>query len=366
MGVFQRNGAWYIRYRIPGTNKKKWERVGPSKRQAEILWAKRKLERLNPQPTPTAKPPLLHPLLDRYTEHIQTIRAQSSLAGLRWIITKLRLLPNCRADNLSLDTVHKWVYTLYSANLHAGTIHNCWTELVRLYSLATKEWGLFAHNPLFGAKFPLKVHNERTRFLNPSEVTRFLETLPWPWSGFARVAIYTGLRKTEIYRLTWADVNFELHTLQVRHGKGDKFRTVPLVAPLEAYLRALPRHSDYLFTSQRRDGYHAANRRGWKQTLETLGIEDFRFHDLRHTTATLLRMAGVDLQTIGEILGHSNLKHTQRYAHLPQKSRHKALEKLVTSITNSDSQLPQQLPKPTAPNERQPGRKKGKHPGNVA
>jgi integrase len=348
MGVFARNGAYYIRYRVPGTNKKKWEKVGQNKRQAELLLAERKVAGAKGLLRPvTAKPMTTHELFTRYKEHVLATRAPSSLRGLLWILSKLYALPDIRAAQLTIDTVHKWLYAMREGprGLQPGTLANIATELCRAYSLAYREWGLLPVNPLAGFKLPWPVKNERTRFLTAEQIPQVLAALPWPWSGMARVAVFSGLRKAEVLALKWEDVNFAHGYLQVRHGKGDKFRMVPLVASLAAWLQTLPRLSPWVFTSPKTRGrYQTGNMPPWKETLETVGITDFHFHDLRHTTATLLRINGVSLQTIGEILGHSNLRFTARYAHLPQAYRQQAMEDLAQAITKSEIQLPPSYP----------------------
>lgn len=346
MGVFLRNGAWYIRYRLPGTNKKKWQKIGPNKRQAELAYAQVRIAKAKGAlgRTLNTKPIKLHALLDRYEKHAMVTRAPSSLRGLRWILRKLKTLPDGPANALSRDTLHQWLYSQREAGLHAGTIANLYTELLRAYNLATNDWQLLAANPLNGSRFPWQIKNQRTRFLTPEQVEQALAALRWPWSGMARVAVYTGLRKAEVYNLKWDDIDLERGYLQVRHGKGDKFRMVPLIPSLKAWLQSLPRFSPWLFTSPKGNGpYRSGTLHGWKEALEEAGITDFRFHDLRHTTATLLRMSGVDLQTIGEILGHSNLRFTQRYAHLPEANRIAAMGRLE-QITKGEAQLPTQLP----------------------
>jgi integrase len=124
------------------------------------------------------------------------------------------------------------------------------------------------------------------------------------------IAAYSGLRSAEILALQPADVRGGL--IRVRKGKGGKARIVPVVLLLRPWLRMLPigLHPSTLS--------HAVSR----------AMPGVRFHDLRHSCASLLLAAGVDLYTISKILGHSTIQVTQRYSHLETKALKKAMRKI--------------------------------------
>lgn len=134
------------------------------------------------------------------------------------------------------------------------------------------------------------------------------------------IALTTGMRMAEVFGLTWSDVRYDEGLIAVRSKlKGGKNRYVPMPPELATELRRYPRTigEERLFPPK-------AGAKGERQRVEgsfatilkLAGIQDFRFHDLRHTFASWYMMNGGDLYELAKILGHSNLKMTERYAKL--------------------------------------------------
>ena len=153
------------------------------------------------------------------------------------------------------------------------------------------------------------------------------------------VALNTGLRKGELFNLRWTDVDLVGAQLTVR-GEGAKSgqtRHVPLNAEaLEtADTSGAPADSTtldgYVFPGRvdSNDGRLDDVKKAWVPIVKAAKLDAFRFHDLRHTFASKLVMAGVDLNTVRELLGHSDLKMTLRYAHLAPEHKAAAVAKLV-------------------------------------
>ena len=141
------------------------------------------------------------------------------------------------------------------------------------------------------------------------------------------LSLNTGVRRGELFHLTWADIDLANGNLTV-HGfkaKSGTTRHIPLndeaIWVLREWKRGDPGTDDVIFPGKNAD--HLNNvRRSWLAILEIAGIKRFRWHDLRHSFASQLVMAGVDLNTVRELLGHSDYKMTLRYAHLAPE--HKA------------------------------------------
>ena len=144
------------------------------------------------------------------------------------------------------------------------------------------------------------------------------------------LALNTGLRRGELTQLTWADIDLAGKTLTVRAGyaKSGKARHVPLNAESIAVLKRWrgqrkPKPADRLFAV-------ASIATSWAGLMNSAGIDGFRFHDCRHTFASKLVMAGVDLNTVRELLGHGDIKMTLRYAHLAPERLAEAVARLAT------------------------------------
>lgn len=169
------------------------------------------------------------------------------------------------------------------------------------------------------------------RFLSRKEYRAVTERADRDLADLIRTAVNTGLRRGELFRLTWAQVDLETGTLSVLETKSGWPRTVPLNAECSAVLGAIPRaiNSPRVFAWWARMKTGERGIRGRFQTaLRRAGVEGFRFHDLRHTFASWAVMGGVDLRTVAKWLGHRSLDLVMRYSHLAQSHEREMIERL--------------------------------------
>lgn len=170
----------------------------------------------------------------------------------------------------------------------------------------------------------------RKRYLKKDERDRFIEEMRKHGPYFGAVALfmfYTGARIGEALKLRWRDVDMAMEQATVSSKKGrykrEKSRPLPLVAEVIEELAKLPRRNEWVFSMVRSGPLtYCAVQKKWKLCCESLGVEDFRPHDARHTFASLLGQTGeADLQDIQELLGHESIQMTLRYKHtLPAKT----------------------------------------------
>jgi integrase len=135
------------------------------------------------------------------------------------------------------------------------------------------------------------------------------------------LALATGARKMELLQLTWSDVDLPRARIILQHTKGRERRALPLTGlALEAVQQlAKVRRIDTPLLFPRADGRGPVGlRAAWATALQDAAIEDFRFHDLRHSAASYLAMTGASVAEIAAILGHKTLAMVQRYAHLSE------------------------------------------------
>ena len=145
-------------------------------------------------------------------------------------------------------------------------------------------------------------------------------------------AMNTGSRRGEIFNLRWNSIDWDNRSAQLLAGgtKSNKTRHLPLNDEVIELLRDWQmrtggRDIDYVFPG--RNGERLQDiKTAWSTVLTMAEIEDFRFHDLRHHAASLMIQAGISLHQVGEILGHSGLEMTKRYAHLAPSQRLAAVE----------------------------------------
>jgi integrase len=147
------------------------------------------------------------------------------------------------------------------------------------------------------------------------------------------LSINTGLRQGEVFSLRWENVNFErsLLTIEGAYAKSGKTRHIPLNSEVKYVLESWHKQSnksDLVFPSINGQPFNTV-KTSWKGIRNAAKLKNFRWHDMRHHFASRLVMAGVDLNTVRELLGHSDLAMTLRYAHLAPEHKASAVEKLV-------------------------------------
>jgi integrase len=182
------------------------------------------------------------------------------------------------------------------------------------------EWGMLEASPFKkGKRLMFKENNQRKRFLSEVEVEALLGACTSHLRPIVETAIHTGMRRGELLGLRWE---------QIRHGfiyltetKSNKARQIHINDRLAQVLKELRQSnqlkSEFVFCDgQGRRLYEV--KRSFASACRRAGLEDLRFHDLRHTFASHLVMAGVSLKAVQDLLGHADLKMTMRYAHLSQ------------------------------------------------
>lgn len=181
------------------------------------------------------------------------------------------------------------------------------------------EWEMLDVNPFKrGRSLMFQEKREHIRFLTSEEASRLLEECK-TIRPIIQAAILTGMRLNEILTLQWDQVyNGQIH-IKAQDAKSKKAREIAINDALGALLAELEEingdRSPYVFIQK--DGRRFLSvRTAFLNACKRAGIENFRFHDLRHTFASQLVMAGADLPSVQKLLGHSDIKMTMRYAHL--------------------------------------------------
>lgn len=190
-------------------------------------------------------------------------------------------------------------------------------------------------NPV--AALGLREPEGRARWITRVEAGRLIaaiETGRCPWAGdFVRLALNTGCRRGELLGLEWSRVDLECNLLhfEAQHVKSRRRQSVPLNADAVACLtrlRAVPGLARWVFGEPGAVTLGALQR-AWYPALKRAGIEDFRIHDLRHTFASWLVMQGESLYVVKQLLRHSSIKVTERYAHLAPEQTASAVQRLL-------------------------------------
>jgi integrase len=329
MAVFKKQGVYWIDYYVHGRRKR--ERIGPDKRLAETVLKKRKVEIAEGKYLDKRQIPrcTFSELADLYlpwakVNHRGYVGTRSRVEHFRreFGTRQLRDITPLLVDG----------YVSRRALLRKPATVN--RDLVVLRHMFQKalEWGKALDNPVTHQK-ALRAHNRRLRYLSHEEIGQLLDCADDVLSPVLITALHTGLRRGELFALTWQDVDFTLGMVRVVHAKNGERREIPMTNTLRGTLQQLPRHlsSDHVFPGKTGRGLVDIRKR-FARALREAKIEGFVFHDLRHTFASHLVMAGVDLMTVKEFLGHKDIKMTLRYAHLAPDYKRAAISRLDTSM----------------------------------
>jgi integrase len=177
--------------------------------------------------------------------------------------------------------------------------------------------------------WPTKLHLQepawRTRFLSPTELSTLLKTADTDAVMRAAIlaSVATGVRQGELLRLKWADIDFANGWITILETKTATPRRVHLTAQAVSALEGLKaaKVSSLVHVFLDRDGTALTQSKlemYWRRIRAAAGLKDFRWHDLRHTCASILAQNGATLLEIGSVLGHKSPSMTMRYAHLVQ------------------------------------------------
>ena len=203
-------------------------------------------------------------------------------------------------------------------------------HLLRSVFYKAKEFGLCDYVPkipFFGVK-----EKQTLRYLTEEQAQKLLSACPDYLRPAVFFALHTGLRASEIFSLKWEQVDLESGVIRLEREqtKTKEYYTVHLTEPLIKLLKSLPRYEHgYVFTNHEGKPYSTQGyKKAFKTACKKAGIENFRFHDLRHTFASWIAIKSKDLYLVKELLHHKDLRSTQRYAHLTEDYKKQVLESL--------------------------------------
>ena len=242
-------------------------------------------------------------------------------------ILRTRLIPffgGLTVDKIGTHHVEVYKAKRKSEGLQHVTINNHLTVLSGCLRHAQERYEL--------ARMPkikwLKTPPPRSDFLSPEEADRLLTNSSGIWREVFLMALKTGLRFGELKALSWADINWANRSVTVRQSwsmakkgvdtpKNNRERTVPLVAEVSDMLVRKERRSPFVFVDEHGASFSFTQlNRELRNACDRAGIRRITSHKLRHTFASHLAAAGASMKAIQELLGHSDLKVTMRYAHL--------------------------------------------------
>jgi integrase len=351
MGVFLRNGNYWIDY-YDGTGRRHRKLIGPQKtlaktalKDVQVKIAKREyLGVFEEKKTPFKEFALKH-----YLPFAKTNLAPQTYQRCSGIIKGL-LIPCFKASisRITRRDIEKYKQDR-AGRVKPATVNRELSRLRHMFKCAV-DWEFIRENPCRGIK-ELKEPPGRIRYLSHKELEQLLRACE-PGSllenlhnqnrelsklisvylkPIVLVAMHSGMRRGEIVDLRWKDLDFKQRRILLEKTKNNERRVIYMNDTLYETLRSLPvhLHRGRVFPDVNGNMVSVAFERACKRA----GLEDFRFHDLRHTFASYLTMGGANLRTVQTLLGHKDLRMTMRYSHLSPEHLKDAVNTLEKALS---------------------------------
>jgi integrase len=275
-----------------------------------------------------AKRHTLGELIDRYIENYLPQKPSSAplqLQQLNWwkqqigALTLADLTPDIIAEHR--DKLARRIVPS-GKKISPSTVNRYLAALSHVLTVGEKELRWLPDSPIRHVS-KLKEPQGRVRYLSDEERMRLLEACAVSENQYLKtiviLALSTGMRKNEILPLRWEDVDLDRQVIILKKTKNKERRAVPIVGKAHEMVRELAAkaesHSLLLFPGDNLSK-PIAIKRAWYTAVRRAKLEDFRFHDLRHSAASYLAMNGATLPEIAEVLGHKTYDMVKRYAHL--------------------------------------------------
>ncbi len=286
-------------------------------------------------------------LADKYKAWI---KGRQSCADLKeYVIDKLvdqyGLIPLRRfntalVEQLQTDLMSKGLREKNPQPSSAAWINRILNILKHMFSKAV-EWDMVEADVLKRIRRVKQLReNKRLRFLSLEDAQVLISVCDEQLKPIVITALNTGMRKSEILMLRWDQVDLQHGFILLDKTKNGERREIPVNEALKAVFNSLCRRTDVssVFYNQKTLKPYENVKRSFSAALKRAKITDFHFHDLRHTFASQLVMAGVDLMAVKELLGHKDIKMTLRYAHLAPAHKRKAVEVMGNLLSKPTEQ----------------------------
>jgi integrase len=326
LAIYQRGRIWWIDYYYKG--KRLREPVSTSRQEAvaalrsrkgDIVKGRFELER-------EGQDCRFEEFAVAYAKHLKSTRS-----GWKKELSRLKNLVRCFGSRM-LGDITMYDVECFKAerkkNMAGATVNRDLALLKTMYNKAS-QWNFFrGENPVRGVTF--FPERQKERILSDDEAQRLVKASTKSLKPVVIVALNTGMRISEILGLRWENVDFARRFMVIERSKNGRSRKVPMNSEVLRVLAGLQRNGgEFIFSKERSSGPLRSVRTAFLNALKKAKIANVRFHDLRHTFATNLVMNGVDLVTVKEILGHSEIAMTVRYSHPSDSRKMDAVERLA-------------------------------------
>jgi len=348
-GIYKRENSKYYWIRYAGLDGKTvYESSGSTKfKDAEHLLLKRK-NAIKEGKQPEAiriKNYTFKQLTEKYCQWMQGRHrsAYSKQCRINTMLSHFGCLPLRRFTTL---VVEQYQTDLISKGLKPASVNKN-VSIIKAMIHKAVDWEMVEEETLKRVRNvkQLPENNRRLRYLSQEECQRLINSCDIHLQPIVITALNTGMRKGEILKLKWDNVDLNHGFILLDDTKNGERREIPINDTLRNTLQVLPRYVNCSYVLyQVVDGVDGEGhkikkaipygdiKKSFATAVKRANIHDFKFHDLRHTFASHLVMAGVDITTVKELLGHKDIKMTLRYAHLAPAHKVKAMDVLDSAV----------------------------------
>ncbi|MFH0985547.1 MAG: site-specific integrase [Candidatus Omnitrophota bacterium] len=322
-GIYVREEVYYVSfyyYDQTGVRRRFRKAIGPNKKEAEDFLGKKRAEAREGKLFDVQKDEKItfENFGKEYLERHTKIYLKSSRTDEQRLTTLNKILGKKYLFEITSKDIESFKALRLADEIKPATINRSMALLRSMFNRA-KEWGrLHRANPCDGMR-KLRENNERLRFLSKDEIEKLVAACEGELLAFVKFGLNTGMRRGEIVALTWRDIDIHRGQIHIRDSKSGKGRILQMNETVRSLLLSLRKQpdSELIFSSYFRKEFDAA--------VAKAELDDFIFHDLRHTFASHLVMSGVDLVTVSKLLGHASIQMTMRYSHLSPEHQAKAI-----------------------------------------
>jgi integrase len=327
MGTIRRRGEnWYIDYRAYGRRYR--ERIGSNKKLAEEVLHKRLVEIAEGKFLD--KKNRFNIKFDDLASNYIEIYSKHNKKSWSDDITRIKNLKVSFGGRFLYEITPLLVEEYKSRRIKEvspATVNRELACLKHIFTMAI-QWNKAEANPVKKVKL-FRENNQRVRYLEKEEAERLVSNCKGYLKRIVIIALNTGMRKGEILRVKWTDIDFKNNVIYLLDTKNGDKKEVLINDMVKRALIQQPKYKDGPYAFCNRDGRPFRDiRKSFIAALKKSGIINFRFHDLRHTFASQLVMSGVDLNTVRELMGHKSIRMTLRYAHLSPAHKKRAVDVL--------------------------------------
>ena len=327
-GIYKRGGVYWIRYAGLDGRMRYESTKTSSQKEAEYLLTCRKKEVREGNKPEVKKMAKDLKFRELAREYLIWAERQKSFDSKKYFIEGLlrtfgnlpiREFSNRLIDQYQTEKLKSWKPA--TVNRYIACLKHMFTKAV--------EWEMVSEEVLKKVRKvkQLSENNGRLRFLSSEECQALIKACDPHLKPIVITALNTGMRRSEILKLRWDQVDLKHGFILLEVTKSGARREIPINETLRETLEVLPRHikSPFVFWSGEKGKPYQGVKRSFNSAVRRGGLKDFSFHDLRHTFASHLVMAGVDLASVKELLGHKTLTMTLRYAHLAPSHKVRAM-----------------------------------------